>query len=98
MKIELHTIIYKAAQEKFGVNSGSIVEENNLFTLTSDDNRTFTEKDFTESELDEAKSKLETEKAQLEADALAAKVAAEAKLAAIGLTTDDLKALGLGSN
>ena len=27
-----------------------------------------------------------------------AKVAAEAKLAALGLTTDDLKALGLGGN
>jgi hypothetical protein len=28
----------------------------------------------------------------------AAKTAAEAKLAALGLTTDDLKALGLGTN
>jgi hypothetical protein len=32
------------------------------------------------------------------ADALAARTAAEAKLAALGLTTDDLKALGLGTN
>jgi len=30
--------------------------------------------------------------------ALAAKEAAQAKLAALGLTTDDLKALGLGTN
>lgn len=37
--------------------------------------------------LDEAKS-----------EAIAAKAAAEAKLAALGLTTDDLKALGLGGN
>jgi hypothetical protein len=33
-----------------------------------------------------------------EAKAEAAKEAAEAKLAALGLTTDDLKALGLGNN
>jgi hypothetical protein len=33
---------------------------------------------------------------QKEAEALAAKNAAEAKLAALGLTADDLKALGLG--
>jgi ABC-type iron transport system FetAB permease component len=33
-----------------------------------------------------------------QADALAAKEAAQAKLAALGLTADDLKALGLGSN
>jgi hypothetical protein len=33
-----------------------------------------------------------------QAEALAAKAAAEAKLAALGLTADDLKALGLGNN
>ena len=33
-----------------------------------------------------------------EAKAKAAKAAAEAKLAALGLTADDLKALGLGNN
>lgn len=33
-----------------------------------------------------------------EADKQAKKVAAEAKLAALGLTPDDLKALGLGGN
>ena len=36
--------------------------------------------------------------AQQEAEAAAKKAAAEAKLAALGLTTDDLKALGLGGN
>jgi hypothetical protein len=37
---------------------------------------------------------------QLEAQAAAesAKIVAQAKLAALGLTTDDLKALGLGGN
>jgi hypothetical protein len=37
-------------------------------------------------------------KAEQEAIRAAAKEAAEAKLAALGLTTDDLKALGLGTN
>ncbi len=35
---------------------------------------------------------------QSKAQAEAAKAAAEAKLVALGLTTDDLKALGLGGN
>ena len=37
-------------------------------------------------------------KAEQEATALTAKDAAQAKLEALGLTTDDLKALGLGNN
>jgi hypothetical protein len=37
-------------------------------------------------------------KAEQDAQALAKKAAAEAKLAALGLTSDDLKALGLGGN
>jgi hypothetical protein len=37
-------------------------------------------------------------KAKQNAEAAAAKAAAETKLAALGLTTDDLKALGLGGN
>ena len=37
-------------------------------------------------------------KAEQDAAAVAAKAAAEAKLTALGLTADDLKALGLGNN
>jgi hypothetical protein len=37
-------------------------------------------------------------KAEQDAKAIAAKAAATAKLTALGLTTDDLKALGLGGN
>ena len=37
-------------------------------------------------------------RAQAEAAAQAKRAAAEAKLAALGLTADDLKALGLGGN
>jgi hypothetical protein len=37
-------------------------------------------------------------KAEQDAAQATAKAAAEAKLAALGLTTDDLKALGLGGN
>ena len=48
-----------------------------------------------EQEQMKAAADLEVEKL---AEALAAKAAAEAKLLALGLTTDDLKALGLGSN
>ena len=41
---------------------------------------------------------LYNEKVEAEIAAQTAKEAAEAKLAALGLTTDDLKALGLGGN
>lgn len=42
--------------------------------------------------------KINAAKAQAEAEAAAKKAAAEAKLVALGLTADDLKALGLGGN
>ena len=38
------------------------------------------------------------ERIQAQAEAAAKKAEAEAKLAALGLTSDDLKALGLGGN
>ena len=41
---------------------------------------------------------IQAEKEQVAQIAQAAKEAAQAKLAALGLTTDDLKALGLGGN
>lgn len=46
-------------------------------------------------EIDRANAQTEATK---KAVAEAAKLAAQAKLAALGLTTDDLKALGLGGN
>lgn len=50
----------------------------------------------TKAEFEAGFAKVETAKAQAQAQATAAKAAAEAKLAALGLTSDDLKALGLG--
>ena len=46
-------------------------------------------------EIEAAFAQFEALKAEQEAKAIAAKEAAQAKLAALGLTTDDLKALGL---
>jgi hypothetical protein len=42
--------------------------------------------------------KIKADELAAEVSKAAAKAAAEAKLAALGLTTDDLKALGLGNN
>jgi hypothetical protein len=61
---------------------------------------TIIERDETADEL-KARELYEAEQAEravLQAEAEAAKAAATAKLAALGLTTDDLKALGLGGN
>jgi len=49
----------------------------------------------TEQEIQQEKQRLIEVEAQAEAEAAAKKAAAEAKLAALGLTSDDLKALGL---
>ena len=50
---------------------------------------------ITKAEFDAGFAKYDAFVAKQEADAIAAKEAAQAKLAALGLTTDDLKALGL---
>jgi EAL domain-containing protein (putative c-di-GMP-specific phosphodiesterase class I) len=94
MKIDQHSIIYKAAQTKFDVIAGSIVGENDLFTLTSEDGRIFTQDDFTSIELTEAEKTIESDLAQAKAEAEARKSSAIAKLAALGLDLDDLKSLG----
>lgn len=52
------------------------------------------EKDQEKIDAANTKAKLEAEKAEAQAKAQA-KAAAESKLAALGLTTDDLRALGL---
>lgn len=50
---------------------------------------------ITKAQFDAGFAQADAWKAQKEADAITAKEAAQAKLAALGLTTDDLKALGL---
>ena len=49
----------------------------------------------TQKEIDAAIKKVEADEAQAETAKATAKAAAESKLAALGLTTDDLRALGL---
>jgi len=49
----------------------------------------------TESKIVEAIEQIKAEEAQAETNKAQAKAAAEGKLAALGLTTDDLRALGL---
>jgi hypothetical protein len=61
---------------------------------------TIEEKPYTANQLQELeKWKLEAqEQEEIFKNAAATKAVAEAKLAALGLTADDLKALGLGNN
>ena len=49
----------------------------------------------TQAEIDEAIEQVKAEEAQTEATKAQAKAAAESKLSALGLTTNDLRALGL---
>jgi hypothetical protein len=58
--------------------------------------RELTEEEIAQQKIDEAKWLAETAAYEAELEAKAqAKAAAESKLAALGLTTDDLRALGL---
>jgi len=52
----------------------------------------------TQAEIDVAIEQIKADEAQAEIDKTNAKSNATAKLVALGLTTDDLKALGLGGN
>jgi len=53
---------------------------------------------FTEQEYAAAFAQVDTAKAEAQADKETKRAAALTKLSALGLTTDDLKALGLGGN
>ena len=53
---------------------------------------------ITEAEFNAGFAKYDAWKAEQNVEKTTAKAAAETKLAALGLTTDDLKALGLGGN
>jgi len=92
MKVEF---IYKLLKEKHGITEATIDGDESDFVIRCNDGQTFSNKDFTKAELNKAKSDLEAELAQMQADAEAAKESAQAKLAVLGLTADDLKALGL---
>ena len=52
----------------------------------------------TQAEIDAAIEEIKADEAKAEINKAAKKAAAESKLAALGLTSDDLKALGLGGN
>jgi hypothetical protein len=53
---------------------------------------------ITKAEFEAGFAKVDAWKAEQDAEAVAAKETAQSKLAALGLTADDLKALGLGGN
>ena len=70
-----------------------------LFKQVGDEVTEFTAEEYAQRAKDVAEAKaLAVEKAKAEEENAIAKAAAEAKLTALGLTTDDLKALGLGNN
>jgi adenylylsulfate kinase-like enzyme len=69
---------------------------NKKMILDGDTLREYTEAEYAQNELDKQElARIKAEQAEVEATAAAKKAAAEAKLEALGLTADDLKALGL---
>ena len=69
------------------------------YKLDGDTKREYTEEEYAQAAIDEASYEAELKtKADLATELATKKAAAEAKLAALGLTADDLKALGLQHN
>ena len=75
-------------------NGGWVIAEDDFDSIRWDDGV----EPVTRAEFDEGFNQVDAWLAQQQAEAAAKKAAAEAKLAALGLTADDLKALGLGGN
>jgi hypothetical protein len=76
------------------------LKPNSQFTFTNDDYSTIKWDVLdgeapTQKEIDAAVKEVKADEAQAETTKATAKAAAEGKLAALGLTTDDLRALGL---
>ena len=70
-----------------------------LFKQVGDEVTEFTAEEYAQKAKDDAERAENQAKEEIEMAKIAlAKAEAEAKLAALGLTTDDLKALGLGNN
>lgn len=74
---------------QLGFESGWVVVDNEITFWEN------TEAQPTKSQISSAATLWAQNKANLEAESLVAKETAQAKLAALGLTIDDLKALGL---
>ena len=74
-------------------NGGWIIRENDFNQIEWLDCEPLTKPEF-----DAGFAQYDAWKAEQDAQAAADKASATAKLAALGLTTDDLKALGLGNN
>ena len=76
------------------------IRSNAQFVLTGDDLTWFDEEQTqpTEAEIEAGWVAYQAKGESDKTEAAAKKAAAEAKLAALGLTADDLKALGLGGN
>jgi hypothetical protein len=72
-------------------NGGYYIQGDDFSTVFYDEGV----KPLTKAQFDAGFAKADAWKAQKDADAITAKESAQAKLAALGLTTDDLKALGL---
>jgi hypothetical protein len=66
------------------------------YKLDGDINREYTPEEYAQDAIDTAIYQTElADKAKVDEEVAAAKATAQAKLAALGLTADDLKALGL---
>ena len=93
-----NAIIHKLVESKFGWAESSVSSNENGFVVTSNNGETLTNKDFTVEEIQSTKNQIQLEIDNEKETSANEKAALVAKLAALGLTSDDLKALGLGGN
>jgi hypothetical protein len=90
-----NTVLRHLVEKKYNVLESHIVRLDNTFTITADNGKVFTEQDFTDDEIIQMETELAAKIVETETQAAAKKQLAENKLNALGLTAEDLKALGL---
>ena len=91
-----NTVLRELAQKKYNVIESHIVRVDDTFTITSNDGEVYTEQDFTAKEIADIEAELLAKVAEAQAEAAAvaaAKEAAHSKLAALGLTAEEIAAL-----
>ena len=96
--MNLNYVIHKLVENKYNWKESSVSRNGDEFIVTSQNGEILTNKDFTVEEIQSTKNQIQLEIDNEKETSANEKAALVAKLEALGLTTDDLKALGLGGN
>jgi len=93
--MNLNLILHYIASTTLNLEESTITSQGDTFTILGKNGQVFTESDITKEQIHAAQTQLQLKLVQQRENGITAKAQAEAKLQALGLTADDLRALGL---